>query len=65
MLVLLMLCSVSGCTPLHWAASSGQAEVCELLLRAKADVNGRTKTFEYDSCLCMHFPSLLLILCSD
>jgi ankyrin repeat protein len=65
MLVLLTSCSISGCTPLHWAASCGQAEVCELLLRAKADVNGRTKTFEYDSCLCMLFPNLRLIFGSD
>ena len=36
----------SGNTSLHHASSNGRTELCELLLRAKADVEAKDKVLE-------------------
>jgi ankyrin repeat protein len=46
-----------GCTPLHRAASAGQAEVCELLIEEGATVDAVDKTGQT--------PLMLATICND
>ena len=36
----------SGCTPLHYAASLGHVDLCELLIRYGADTDAKTSKLE-------------------